>query len=79
MKMTTSHEEIRERLSSPITEAEFRDLRCPTCGEKLLLRAHPKGTFFICCNASSEHLAMHGENPSPPRWWEEFTSTLGWY
>jgi len=77
--MELTHAQIKDALSKGCSESEFTEMRCPECGDELVFRAHPDGTFFVRCRADSGHLSMHGENLNPPDWWRRFTSELGWY
>jgi hypothetical protein len=82
----TSEDEARFRaidaiftqLVSGCSEDEFRELRCPVCGDSLTLNVHPKlHSFFVRCVSSSVHLGRHGEIVEAPSWWQSRV-TGGW-
>ena len=74
-----SHEQIRAALSTGCSEEEFSEMRCPKCGGGVLFVVHPNGRgYFIRCQTDNTHLAMSGENLTPPKWWERFIGNKGW-
>lgn len=67
------------RLLGGCSEDEFMAIRCPVCGEALILRVHPSlHYFFVRCTSDSTHLGRTEEMDRPPAWWHSHVTT-GWY
>jgi hypothetical protein len=77
--MNAKYDRIRDVLHSQCSEEDFRLLKCPQCGGKLTLQLNHDGMrFFVKCVDDSTHLAMHGKNETPPKWFEQVPKS-GWY
>jgi hypothetical protein len=80
---------LKEQLPKAIAKAAKEDLlmfykvvvelarRTGPSDAKITLVLQGPGNF-VRCQADSTHLAMHGENPDPPEWWDRHIDDVDW-
>jgi hypothetical protein len=71
--MKLSSEEIKEKLANGCSETEFRAMRCPVCGEPLVLEVHPtRSMLTVRCTRKGLHIRWQIEPKVRPEWLDAY-------